>query len=187
MSRSAFPAKLALRNSERTARIALACTAAIAVVAASRTINRPAPLLLWNASPSEPEGLYARTSLAASTGRLAAFMAPPAAFPYADRNLAFLHHTPVLKALSAGSGNLVCSTSGRLVIDGQVKGRVADRDPRGAQLPRWHGCRRLRAGEWFAFSDRVPNSFDSRYFGPIRSDQVIAVYRPLWTVRAGAR
>jgi type IV secretory pathway protease TraF len=67
-----------------------------------------------------------------------------------------------------------------VVIEGQVMAPVAVRHRRGALLPQWKGCRRLGGGEWFAYSDRVPNSFDSRYYGPIRSDQVIAVYRPLW-------
>jgi conjugative transfer signal peptidase TraF len=181
MPRSTLPAKLALRrNSRRAARIALACAVSIAIVAASRTVNQPGPLVLWNASPSEPKGLFARTSLAASTGRLAAFMAPSAAFPYADRNLGYLHHTRVLKALAAGPGSLVCTTSGRLVIDGKPKALVAVRDPLDDPLPRWNACRRLRTGEWFAYSDRVPNSFDSRYFGPITTGQIIAIYRPLW-------
>ena len=114
-------------------------------------------------------------------------MAPASASPYVERHLTYLRTTPVLKALAAGSGSLVCTQNGRLLIDGQVKAPVAAKDARGVVLPRWNGCRRLGLGEWFAYSNRVPNSFDSRYYGPIRTDQVIAVYRPLLVVDAPAR
>jgi type IV secretory pathway protease TraF len=33
--------------------------------------------------------------------------------------------------------------------------------------------------ELFVFSDRVPNSLDSRYFGPVSTRQVLGVYTRL--------
>ncbi len=39
----------------------------------------------------------------------------------------------------------------------------------------------MASDEYFVFSDRVPNSFDSRYFGPISRAAIIGVYRPLFT------
>ena len=38
------------------------------------------------------------------------------------------------------------------------------------------------AGEVWVVSTRVPNSWDSRYVGPIPVSQVLAVARPVWTV-----
>lgn len=160
--------------------IALACGGAIAIVSGAHVINRAGRIVMWNASPSEPEGLYLRTSDAPAVGRFAAFFAPSAAFPYADRHLSYLHHTPIIKVLAAGAGSHVCTTSGRLEIDGQPRAPVIEKDPLGFPLPHWNGCRTLESGEWFAYSNRVPNSFDSRYYGPIKTDQVIAIYRPLW-------
>ena len=46
-------------------------------------------------------------------------------------------------------------------------------------LPRWNGCRRLHNGEVFVFSDRIPNSFDSRYFGPVNRAEIVGVFRPV--------
>ena len=167
----------------RAGRIAAVAVVALGGLTLAKSLNHRGALVLHNDTPSEAEGLYLRTEGRPAVGRLVSFMTPPAAAPYVDRHLAMLRRTPVLKALAAGPGDFVCTASGRLVIDGQVMAAVAAKDPRGVRLPQWNGCRRLRAGEWFAFSDRVPNSFDSRYFGPISADQVIAAYRPLWVSR----
>ena len=171
----------------RDLQIATIAGVSIAAVMAAQGVNQGGRWVLMNASPSEPEGLYLRTSNGPAIGRLVTFMAPAPASSYVDRHLTYLRTTPVLKALAAGPGSLVCTRHGQLVIDGQVKAPVMAMDPRGVQLPRWNDCRRLGAGEWFAYSNRVPNSFDSRYYGPIRTDQVIAVYRPLLVADAPAR
>lgn len=152
-----------------------------------KAANQRGALCLENDSPSEPEGLYLWTPEPPAVGRLVTFMAPAPAAGYVGRRLPNLRRIPVLKELSAGPGSFVCTRSQRLVIDGQVMAAVAAKDRRGELLPQWKGCRRLGAGEWFAYSNRVPNSFDSRYFGPIRTDQVIAVYRPLWIAPATSR
>jgi conjugative transfer signal peptidase TraF len=151
----------------------LAGAAALASVAVSR------PWVLINTTPSEPQGLYLTNFETPSVGRLVAFRTPGAAFPYADAKLGFLHHTPVLKAVAAARGDLVCTTGGRLAINGRDRGPVASTDEAGRALPRWIGCRRLTTDELFALSDRVPNSFDSRYFGPVSRQAVLGVYVPL--------
>lgn len=143
------------------------------------------PVFLLNTTPSEPLGLYIETPGPVSTGRLVAFSAPAAAFPYADRRLGYLRHTTLLKAVAAGPGDFVCATSGRLRINGKERAPIAVRDSFGLTLPRWTGCRRLGANELFVFSDRVPNSFDSRYFGPIDRSSVVGIYRPAFESRAG--
>ena len=144
------------------------------------------PVFLLNTTPSEPLGLYIETPDTASAGRLVAFSAPAAAFPYADRRLGYLRHTTLLKAVAAGPGDAVCTTAGRLRINDHDRAPIALRDRHGATLPRWTGCRRLGANELFVFSDRVPNSFDSRYFGPIDRSSVVGVYKPVFEGRGGA-
>ena len=150
-------------------------TAALGV--ASMLSHRP--LLLVNTTPSEPIGLYLASPASLRAGALIAFQAPPAAFPYADARLGYLHRRPMLKTVSAVPGDLVCTDFGRLAINGHDRGPISTTDSRGAALPRWRACRRLGPGEAFAFSDRVPNSFDSRYFGPVSTRTILGVYRPL--------
>jgi conjugative transfer signal peptidase TraF len=136
--------------------------------------------VLVNTTPSEPIGLYARTHQALRPGRLVAFLAPASAFPYADRRLGYLHRVPLLKMIVAGPGDRVCTLTDQLLINGQVYGAIAEADAEGRALPHWRACRALADGELFALADRVPNSFDSRYFGPISERSVIGVFRPLF-------
>ena len=144
--------------------------------------NSRAKTFLWNASPSEPPGLYVRTSAPVQVGRLVAFLAPPAAYPYAVRRLAYLHQVPIIKAVGAGEGAHVCTSGGALEINGQRRAAILAVDSQGVSLPHWRDCRRLLRGEVFVFSDRVPNSFDSRYFGPVDQAKILGVYRPLFTL-----
>jgi conjugative transfer signal peptidase TraF len=136
--------------------------------------------LLLNTTPSEPEGLYWRINVSAARGQLIAFLAPATAFPYADARLSVLHQTPILKMVGAGPGEPVCSDGRTLALNGR-RYAVQNHDSAGGILPHWIGCRSMASDEYFVFSDRVPNSFDSRYFGPISRAAIIGVYRPLFT------
>ena len=160
---------------------------ALALVAICAALATRGPQALINTTPSEPRGLYVKTHDDPGRGRIIAFPAPAAAFPYAERRLAYLHRTPLLKAVAAGPGDHVCTLGGRLRIAGQVKASIVQNDREGVPLPHWNGCRRLEQDELFVFSDRVPNSFDSRYFGPVRRTSVLGVYAPLVVLASGGR
>ncbi len=155
--------------------------AALAIMGALAPIDRRA--ILVNTTPSEPLGLYVRKSGLPGPGQLVSFPAPAAAFPYADRRLAYLHRVPLLKAIIAGPGDRVCTLGDHLVVNGRTLGAIIDLDREGRPLPHWRDCRALRADELFAYSDRVPNSFDSRYFGPVPKASVIGVFQPLLIAR----
>lgn len=163
------------RVTRRVVTVGLAAGVAMAVAALTPAI----PLLLLNRTPSEPPGVYLRVGDTPSRGDIIAFRTPPAAFPYADARMAYLHHRPLLKAVAAAAGDEVCTTSGSLVINRMERAPIAVQDGQGRALPRWRGCRRLAAGEVFVFSARVPNSFDSRYYGPVAAGAVLGVYRLL--------
>jgi type IV secretory pathway protease TraF len=180
-------AKRGPTEGRRRARLALVCAAMMGFGLVSTAVNRAGRYVLWNDTPSEPEGLYVRVFRAPAVGQMATFMAPPAAAGYVAQHLRYLHDTPILKQLAAGPGSFVCTTSGRLMIDGGKDAPIFAQDRRGARLPHWSGCRRLGGGEWFAYSGRAPNSFDSRYYGPLRTDQLIAIYRPVWTASSTTR
>ena len=147
------------------------------------------PWVLWNRTDSEPLGVYTRSLQPPAIGRLIAFRAPAAAFPYADGRMAYLRRVPILKQIAAAEGDLVCVRDGVLAINGRPTAPVYARDPRGRALPQWNGCRRLGVTEYFVYSDRIPNSFDSRYYGPVPGDQVLGVYSPVRSASpaAGAR
>ena len=72
----------------------------------------------------------------------------------------------------------------QLTINGRVVAPIAKFDREGRALPQWRECRVLRRDEYFVFSNRIPNSFDSRYYGPVAQSEVIGTFRPLWTQTA---
>jgi type IV secretory pathway protease TraF len=95
--------------------------------------------------------------------------------------MGYLHRVPILKQIAAGEGDVVCTRAGGLSINGRWRAPVFVHDPRGATLPQWRGCRALLKGEFFVFSSRIPNSFDSRYYGPVKVDQIMGVFEPVAT------
>ena len=149
----------------------------VAIITAVGALAAAKPTLLLNRSPSEPPGLYVRAGRDLGVGSIIAFRTPSAAFPYADLSMAYLHHRPLLKAVAAGPGDRVCTTDGELIINGRAMAPIATRDRQGRALPRWQGCRRMAQDELFVFSARVPNSFDSRYYGPVHRTDVLGSYR----------
>ena len=144
-------------------------------------LTRPTALLLYNPSPSEPMGFYRFTTAKPAPGQLISFKVPEQGRAYAAQHLAYVLRNSILKEIVAGQGSTVCADHAVLSIDGRARAKIADHDRRGALLPHWQGCRRLGAGEYFVFSNRIPNSYDSRYYGPVSSRQVLGVYTPLWT------
>ena len=77
-----------------------------------------------------------------------------------------------------------CQVHG-ITIDGQYGGAARARVRLGRRLPAWFGCRTLRAGELFVMNPAAPDSFDGRYFGPLKIENVIGRATPVWTDEAG--
>jgi type IV secretory pathway protease TraF len=136
-----------------------------------------APVLLYNPSTSEPNGLYRLTGAAPAPGRLIAFHVRPPGLAYAASHIRYVVRNSILKEIVAGAGSTVCESDGSVFVDGQRRGSVTARDHNGDALPHLSGCRRLGAGEYFALSNRIPNSFDSRFYGPGLAADVVGVYR----------
>jgi type IV secretory pathway protease TraF len=67
-------------------------------------------------------------------------------------------------------------------LNGKHQAATAIHDDTGTPLPVWRGCRSLGQGEFFMLSDYAANSFDSRYFGPIRADEIVGVYKSIFQV-----
>jgi len=154
------------RSGRSVIRPRFALAAAVAVLALLGPLVWTMPtLLLWNASASRPEGLYAvRPWSGARRGDVVVAWAPAEA-----RRLAAVRHylpatAPLVKRVAAVGGDLACASGRRITVNGE---RIAFRrkaDPAGRTLPRWNGCRRLADGE-FLLVGEGPLAFDGRYFG----------------------
>lgn len=137
-------------------------------------------LFAWNYTPSLPQGLYVRAVMdSPAVGKIVAFVLPPVAEDYARQRGMNTNDLFMIKPLVAGPGDHVCVTD-ELRINGQHVAQVQKVGTDGAPLPKWDGCRRLEDGEWFTYAPRIWNSFDGRYYGPVRESTMIGVYRPLW-------
>lgn len=143
-------------------------------------MTQTAPPVLINTSASEPPGVYVRTSAVPAVGRIIAFRPPAGAYPYVAEAMPERARTSILKTVRAGAGDWVCADHHQLAVNGRTWAGIAAVDRLGRPLPQWRDCRRLAGGEFFVFSTRIPNSFDSRYYGPVRRADVLGVYRPLW-------
>lgn len=138
-------------------------------------LDRVPAVALVNESPSLPKGVYVR-----QPGRtpvrdaIVAVPQPTVIRPYLSR-LGMPAEVLLIKRVAAVGGDIVCRQEGTVTTPGRVVQAVA-RDRRGVALPRWEGCRRLAADELFLLGDTA-SSFDSRYFGPVRRNQVEGVYR----------
>ena len=144
-------------------------------VTAGLLIDRVPPPALVNESPSLPRGVYLRDWHGqARRGAIVAFPQPEQA-----RGYLALWGMPsdlmLIKRVAAVGGDEVCNADGLLRTPERLV-RVVNRDRAGLALPHWTGCRRLGAGELFLLGD-TETSFDSRYFGPIRLEQVEGVYK----------
>jgi conjugative transfer signal peptidase TraF len=143
----------------------------------------PHPVVVYNPTPSIPLGYYFRSGEAPAKGKIIAFPVPELGREYANAHAAYLVRGSIIKPIVAVAGDTVCTTGKEgLLINGKVIAPIIERDRNGVQLPHWRGCRQLTSGELFVFSDRIPNSFDSRYYGPVDASQIIGVFRIFWSV-----
>lgn len=149
----------------------LACAGLIA--------DRTPAAALVNESPSLPKGLYVRRIGAApQRGAVVAASQPAAVRAYLE-HLGMPSEVLLIKRVVATTGDWVCRVGDRLVVPGRAV-RVRPKDRQGVALPAWRGCRRLEPGELFLLGD-TPESFDSRYFGPVQADRVKGVFREVLT------
>jgi type IV secretory pathway protease TraF len=166
----------------RAAAIAAAVASAVLCAGLAGTLLRPrSPLLLWNASPSSPVGLYAIGPPARLRAGDTAIAWPP---PEARRLAARRHYLPVnvplVKPVEATLGARVCAVGDRIFVNGRQVAIRLFRDASGRRLPWWLGCIWLREGDVFLLSPGVPDAYDGRYFGITRASEIIGKARLLW-------
>jgi len=153
--------------------------AAIVVVMLSLHTERK-PKFIYNASASVPIGFYWIEFRRPKLGELV-IIRPW--FPLAklmEEHKILPANALLLKTVAARTGDEICRVGTMLILNGQPSVQVRDRDANGSPLPGWEGCRKLIAGELFLLQPN-PNSFDSRYFGPVSDRKVVGVAKPIWT------
>lgn len=142
-------------------------------------IAHPQPHLVWNASASMAVGLYRVVSGAPKRGDFVLVRVPKSIEKLAASRGYLPAGVPLIKRIAAVAGDDVCAFSGTIIVNGKIVARQRKADRAGRSLPRWNECRELVQGELFLLGD-APDSFDSRYFGPVTSARVIGRLAPLW-------
>ena len=152
----------------------------IGAAAALDVVVQPAPRVVWNASASAPIGFWRiHPDRPIHTGDMVLARTPDAVRQLAARRHYLPANVPLLKRVAARDGDNVCALGREIFINGRwvAERRVAD--PHGRPLPWWSGCEHLRGGRFLLLMD-APDSFDSRYFGPVDQAAIIGRATPLW-------
>jgi conjugative transfer signal peptidase TraF len=144
---------------------------AVAAIAAKPLIN-PVPLVIWNASKSVPIGWYLVAKRKPNLGEIAVIRPPEWIEIYASARGYLPLQTPLLKPVRAIKGSIVCRFGRYVFIDGKRVARAKHLDTNHRMLPLWNGCQTLKSDDVFMLG-MYRDSFDSRYFGPIKRSQIL--------------
>ncbi|MFI0849123.1 S26 family signal peptidase [Mesorhizobium sp. IMUNJ 23232] len=163
-------------------RLTLLTMLASTALIAAPVWSRPDIRFIWNASASVPVGFYHIVSVKRIEVTDLAVVTPPDELAtFLDERGYLPRGLPLIKRVLALSGTTVCRSGAEIVAYGTTYGQARDRDTRGRSLPTWQGCRTLRDGEAFFMNWDSPDSFDSRYFGPLPLSTVVGRAFPVWT------
>lgn len=145
----------------------------------AQMIAEPLDVVLYNGSPSIPVGFYMRSSDVPGAGAIVTVRAREVAPDYANLRQFTDPGDRFIKRVAASGGDQVCAQADDVFINGHTAAHRAHSDATGRVLPRWEDCRTLRENELFLLGD-TGNSFDSRHFGPVSTDDIEGVWRPLF-------
>ena len=162
----------------RRAKLAAALVV-IAALGAGLTATHPAPLLIYNPSPSVPQGFYVRDGRPLRVGAFVTLRAVDASPAYARLRDFTGQRDRFIKRVAALGGARLCAEGAQVTAPGRGVVTRLTRDAAGRVLPRWEGCRILAADEVFLLGDTA-DSFDSRYWGPVRLTAIDGVWRPIF-------
>lgn len=152
-----------------------------AVPVTASIVCDPPVLLVWNASASAPIGLYRmRAGEPIRRGDMVVAWTPEPARTLAARRHYLPANVPLVKRVTAASGDLVCAVGKTISINGKPVAVRLGSDGAGRPMPWWSGCRELQRHEYFLLMDSAL-SFDGRYFGVTRSSDVVGRAEQLWT------
>ncbi|MDE2166258.1 MAG: S26 family signal peptidase [Alphaproteobacteria bacterium] len=144
-------------------------------------IWRPTAIVIYNASASAPVGFYRVLPVGTlQRGDLVLVRTPAPVRTLAAKRGYLPGTVPLVKRIAALSGDRVCAVGRVVTINGYLVANRLAADHLGRPLPAWTGCDTLHPGEVFLLMEDVPDSFDSRYFGPVPARSVIGKLVSLW-------
>ena len=139
----------------------------------------PKPRVIYNGSASAPIGWYGAQENNIREGDYVLTWLPKKAQKLAIERAYLPPNVPLLKRVFALSGDHICVRNDTLFVNGSAVSQVQKYDSLGRELLAWNGCRDLKSHEYFLLQDH-PNSFDSRYLGPVKRDLIVTKVFPLY-------
>lgn len=134
--------------------------------------------LVYNPSASAPIGYYWVDEINANTQlKIGSFVVIPTPSKY--KLMAAKRHylpinVPLIKKIVALSGDEICRQHQTIFINGKPMAEALIADTSGRKLPSWFGCFVLKSEEFFALMD-ANDSFDGRYFGALKTKNIIGI------------
>lgn len=129
-------------------------------------------LLAYNASASAPIGFYWLDHQRAERGDYVLVSVPERVRTLIETRHYLPPGVPLVKTVAAVGHDKICRRDLSISINGEVRATAKLWDQDGRFLPAWTGCKALSDVEVFLLQPN-PDSFDSRYFGPIDRSLII--------------
>ena len=147
---------------------------------AGQIIFPPKPILFYNPSYSAQVGWYRlQPDEPVTLGAQVAAYAPEWARQLADERGYLPYDYPLIKTVWAVHGDKVCYNTQSVSVPKRPDIPVLGQDVLGRDMPQKSGCIVLKSGEYLLISPDVQTGFDSRYFGPVRSENILGVVQYL--------
>ena len=168
-------------------RIIGAIAGAVCVFALLDIFKPTTPYVFYNKSESAPVGWYRLTpKTPPKRDALVAAFAPEKARNMAATRDYLPAHVPLIKTVWATAGDRICSKNGVIKAPNRPDIHAEAQDGLGRIMPGWRGCITLSERQFFLVSTHVQNSWDSRYFGPVETDNILGVVEYLGTSAGSA-
>lgn len=131
--------------------------------------------LSYQDSTSMPEGWYLTYPIVSlKKGDIVIFEPPKVLDQFMIKRHWIDKGMNMLKPIRAMAGDRVCIKHHHLFINEMRVAPVFKEDTHGKPLPHLTLCEILKPGAFLLISTKIPNSFDSRYFGPVPRSRLIA-------------
>jgi conjugative transfer signal peptidase TraF len=144
----------------------------------------------YNFSESMPRGIWQQTPFNGTLHHgdviVACLPLTPASIRYVGPGRCPNGLRPVLKSVSAIDGDVVKIGPAGITVNDEtlLNSAVLEHDSQGRPMNPWPaGTYPVYVDQVWLFSTWSPNSFDSRYVGPISVDTIIARAKPVWVWR----
>ena len=151
--------------------VVILAAASILVLAVASAVRLPTKLI-YNGSPSAPVGFYWIDDHRVERGDFVLVRLPNRMRNLVEERRYLPPHVPLIKRVAGADGDRVCRRDREIIIDGVTVTVARHEDGLGREMPVWTGCHILRERRVFLLQ-RNPQSFDSRYFGPVDRSLII--------------